>query len=348
MTPIRVAFFTQGVRTPSARFRVEQLLPSLAERAIDSTILPASPSNQGELARYAPPPGLRREVLRAAAVPARIAQLRHYRDHDVAFIQKPLIFYPTSVLERWLSKRLPTVFDVDDAIHLKHAGLGRHHLRGIVDTVERVIVGNAHLAEVVDRPEKVTIIPTVVDSSRYTLRPDPERPFTIGWTGLSHNLAELEPLVPVLKSVLRETGGKLLLLSERFDAPWIRELPVEAMSWSPENEVAALGAVHVGLMPLRDTPFNRGKCGFKLIQYMARGIPSIAPPVGANREILRDGVDGFLANDLGEWRDALMALARAPERRAAMGRAARARVEERYSVSAVTPKYVELFRRLAV
>lgn len=346
MTSLRGLFLTQGVRTPSARFRAEQLFAPLRSAGVECTVRPANPSNQGELATYAPPPGLRRELLRIAAVPARMRQLQDVSGFDFAFIQKPLIFFPYTGFERRLSKRLPTVFDMDDAVHLKHRGLGRRQVAGIAESVQHIIVGNGHLAEVIGKPEKTTVIPTVVDADRFDVRPVPEGPFTIGWTGLSHNLQELQPFRGVLRSFLEKVGGRLLIISERGDHPALEGLPVEFVRWSPEAEVRGLAQAHVGLMPLADTPFNRGKCGFKLIQYMARGIPAIASPVGANKEIVQDGQNGLLAGTSEHLEAALERLRTDADLAGRLAIAARKTVEERYSVRAVIPKYLEVFEAI--
>lgn len=345
-----VGFFTQGTRTPSARFRVHQFLPHFARVGLPHALYAANPSNQGELSGFAPPPGLRRELLRLAAVPARLAQLgRHARAHDIVFVQKPLIFFPTSAPERWAAARRPVVFDVDDSVHLKHGRFGRERIRRVVASASHIIAGNEHLAEVMGAPDKTTIIPTVVDAERYTPRPTPTGRFTIGWTGISHNLRELEPFAEMLARVLRETDAQLLLVAERFDTPWLKRLPAERLvtvKWSPASETSALAQVHVGLMPLAKTDFNLGKCGFKLIQYMARGIPGIATPWGANTSIVRHGVDGYLADTVDAWEDALMTLGRDPALRERLGRAARERFESNYSIAAVLPRFLEVFRRV--
>jgi glycosyltransferase involved in cell wall biosynthesis len=223
---------------------------------------------------------------------------------------------------------------------------GRRWIDEIVAACSYTIAGSRHLAEQIGAPDRTLVIPTVVDTKRYAPRPPPEGPFTIGWTGIAHNLQELEPLVPVLEQVLRRTSGRLLLVAERFSAPWLRRLPVETVPWSPEAELDALSRMHVGLMPLADSEFNRGKCAFKLIQYMARGIPAVASPVGANQEVVRHGLDGFLANTPGEWLEALQTLHSEPDAAREMGRAARSRIESAYSVQAVIGRYVELFRAL--
>lgn len=340
-----VAFYTQGLRTPSSRFRVEQLLPALRERGLDCSVYAANPSNQGETLRWSPPAGALRSALRLLAVPSRLWQVPSALEHDVVVFQKPLLAFPCARLEREIARNRPCVFDLDDALYLK--ANGRRWIGDIVDVCERVIVGNAHLAEQIDAPDRTLVIPTVVDTSRYRPRPPPDGPFTIGWSGIEHNMRELEPLVPVLKSVLGETKGRLLLVSERFSASWLKELPVEMVTWTPDAEVEALGSMHVGIMPLADTEFNRGKCAFKLIQCMARAIPVIASPVGANREVVRHGRDGILARHPSQWAGALLSLFNEPAAALSMGKEARHRIDSAYSVNAVIGHYVDLFRTLS-
>jgi glycosyltransferase involved in cell wall biosynthesis len=340
-----VAFYTQGLRTPSSRFRVEQLLPGLRDHGLECTVYAANPSNQGEVQSWSPPPGLVRAALRLAAVPRRVCQVPWALRHDVVVFQKPLLPFPSARLERAVARQRPCVFDLDDALYLKTNG--RRWIRDIVEVCERVIVGNRHLAEWIDVPERTVVIPTVVDTWRYRPRPPLSGPFTIGWSGISHNLRELEPLVPVLEEVLRRTRGRLLLVAERFSAAWLRALPVDTVQWSPQAEIEALGRMHVGLMPLADTEFNRGKCAFKLLQYMARGVPVVASPVGANRDIVRHGTDGFLASTHAQWRDGLHAVYENADAAQSMGKQGRQRVEAAYSVSAVIERYADLFRALS-
>lgn len=340
-----IAFYTQGLRTPSSRFRVEQLLPALRERGLKCEVYAANPSNQGETLHWSPPAGALRSALRLLAVPSRLWQVPLAHKHDVVVFQKPLLPFPSPRLERDIARKRPCVFDLDDALYLKTNG--RRWIRDIVDVCERVIVGNRHLAERMDAPGRTLIIPTVVDTNRYRPRPPPRGTFTIGWSGIEHNMRELEPWLPTLESVLKETKGRLLLVSERFSAPWLKRLPVEMVKWTPEAEVEALDRVHVGVMPLADTEFNRGKCAFKLIQCMARAIPVVASPVGANREVVRHGTDGFLARSPSQWSESLLSLFYEPAAALAMGKEARQRIESAYSVRAVIGRYVDLFHSLA-
>jgi glycosyltransferase involved in cell wall biosynthesis len=237
------------------------------------------------------------------------------------------------------------VFDFDDAIFHNRWGLEKYKLRRIINAAAQVVTGNRYLAEFAAAPEKTTIIPTVVDEKRYTVRPDPDGPFTIVWTGLSHNLRELAPYREALRRALAETQGTLVIVSDALLPGVVDGLPVEFIRWSPQNEVSALARGHVGIMPLGDTPYNRGKCAFKLIQYMARAIPVIASPVGANVEVVREGVDGLHARTPDDWTAAILELARDRERRMRFGAAGRARIESAYSVTAVVPTYASVIER---
>lgn len=341
-----VLFFTQGRRVPSSRFRVQQIVPRLRDAGWPCTIAAPHPSVHGDIG-WSWVHGKRRELLRPLSVISRLFALPHIHNHEIVFIQRPLVRYGTIALEMLVTRWRPSIFDMDDALFHNAFGLEGIQIRRIVDRVRHVIVGNSYLADFVNRPEKTTIIPTVVDTDRYQPRPDPDGQFTIGWTGISSNLRELDLIAKPLARVLAETKGKLLIVADRCDVPWLKKLPMEFVRWSPQTEVDALSRVHVGIMPLVDRPYNRGKCGFKLIQYMARGIPVVATPLGANAEIVRDGVDGWHARSPERWVEALIEMARNPERRQRSGIVARERIEQHYSIDAVVPLYLEVLERVA-
>lgn len=344
---MRIGFYTQGVKVASSRFRAGQLLPGLAAHGIQGTLIPARPSVQGDV-DLPWVHGWRRELFRPFSIASRLSQLHLATRFDLLFLQRPMLKYPTTLPEEIVTRLRPSIFDMDDAIFHNYLGLEGWRIRRILNLVRHVIVGNRYLAEFVGDPARTTIIPTVVDTHRFVPRTDPgDIPFTIGWTGGANNLIELEPIVPALREVLQETGGRLLIVCDHLQGSFLRGLPVDFVRWNPDVEVGALAGMHVGLMPLRDTPYNRGKCGFKAIQYMARAIPVVASPVGVNAEVVRHGEDGFLPASLDDWREALRTLARDPTLRARMGASGRGRAQAEYSLDAVVPRYVDLFRRIA-
>jgi glycosyltransferase involved in cell wall biosynthesis len=167
---------------------------------------------------------------------------------------------------------------------------------------------------------------------------------TLGWIGTNGNLPELERIVPALDELADRVPLRLLVISGR-DLGVGANFPVENRRWSLGTQISDLLEVDVGLMPLGDTRVDRGKCGFKLIQYMGLGIVSVASAVTTNREIVTDGVDGFLVEPGDSW---LEALERAVDRRRdfpGIGSAARSTIQGAYSFEAHAPRYVNLIRR---
>lgn len=341
---VKVLFLTQGKIVPSSRFRVQQFIPGLEALGFRCTVLPCEPSTRGEIDGWRLN-AVARQFVRPFSVVGRIRQLSHVADHDVVVIQKPLLRYGFIGFERWIARRKATILDIDDALFHNAWGLEGIQTRRLGRWMTHIVAGNQYLADFFKAPEKTTIIPTVVDTERYLLREDPEGPFTIGWTGIAGNLIQLKAIVPTLERVLNLTHGRLLIVCDEAPPPWMRHLPVEFRRWTPETETTALGEFHVGLMPLSSSPYQLGKCGFKLIQYMARGIPVIASPVGVNQQIVTADV-GFLASTPAEWTRALEALSNDSRMRSEMGAAGRRRVEKFYSLKAALPLWSSVLSKV--
>ena len=250
----------------------------------------------------------------------------------------------------------PVVYDFDDAIFHQYdnhrnifvrAMLGGK-LKPLLRRVSASSCGNAYLKAYAERfCDNSEILPTVVDTNLYRPAPECTRggPVTIGWIGSPSTWLQLKPIVPLL-----------LRLREKFDlhirvvgAGCVEEhFPeVDFIDWSEENEVFELQKMDIGIMPLPDEPWARGKCGYKLIQYMACGLPVVASPVGVNAEIVSHGENGFLASTEEEWHESLTRLAADPDLRRAMGVAGRARIESEFSLKVQAPRMVELLKSVA-
>ncbi len=250
------------------------------------------------------------------------------------------------------------VFDVDDAIYVrKPRRLGepadesawrQRKFDATCRLVDVVAAGNDVLAEVARRSApRVEILPTSIEVGAYraTSLPDTAPP-TIAWVGSPENLVYLEMIRPALaRLATRHRELTLKVICSAF--PDWPELRIERIVWSPESEVSALAAAHIGIMPLSDDAWARGKCAFKLLQYMAAALPCVASPVGANAEAVIDGVTGLHARDLGDWERCLDALIVAPDLRARFGAAGYVHVQSRYAMSAFRERYAELLARLA-
>jgi glycosyltransferase involved in cell wall biosynthesis len=255
-----------------------------------------------------------------------------------------------------LSRR--RVFDVDDAIYVrKPRRLGdpvdesiwrRRKFAATCRWVDVVAAGNDVLAAAA-RPaaRAIAVLPTSIDTSKYrATTASPKDPPTIAWIGSPENLIYLEMIRPALaRLAARHPTLKLRVISSQFpDWPGIH---IERIPWSSQTEAQALAGAHIGVMPLTDDEWSRGKCAFKLLQYMAASLPCVASPVGANTEAVQDGVTGFHARSNEDWERALERLMVSADLRAALGAAGLAHVEKRYALRAYQAGYVALLRRLA-
>jgi glycosyltransferase involved in cell wall biosynthesis len=214
-----------------------------------------------------------------------------------------------------------------------------------------VTVGNAYLAEYARRyNEDVFLVRTGIEASRYPAiaMPTDDAPFRIVWTGSHSTLAHLESIREALVELGRRRSTRLRVICDVPPAVSFEGIEVEFVRWSAAREVADLAAGHVGIMPLPDTPFTRGKCGLKAIQYMAIGRPAVVSPVGINREIVRDGENGLWASTEAEWISQLERLAADPALRARLGAAARRTIlEEGYTADVSAAAYAAVVRKVA-
>ena len=288
----------------------------------------------------------------------RLLALFHARRFDVLIIEKELFPFLPAAAERFLrASGVPYLVDYDDALFHRYDQHGNPLVRGLlgrkVDVVMRqaavVVAGNSYLAERARKAgaKDVEIIPTVVDTEHYTLAGKrPKGPPVVGWIGTPQTSRYLLPLIPVFEQLRQAMPVRFVAVGARAED--FAGTPVEAWPWSEETEVASIQSFHIGIMPLDDTPWERGKCGYKLIQYMACGLPVVASPVGVNEEIVSHGENGFLANTLEEWKQSLERLVGMdPATRAAMGSVGRTRVERWYSLQIQAPRLLEALRKAA-
>jgi glycosyltransferase involved in cell wall biosynthesis len=211
-----------------------------------------------------------------------------------------------------------------------------------------VIVGNDYLGERARQAgaRRVELLPTVVDTSRYTVTlTAPSQPLTIGWMGSPSTAPYLHFVAPVLQRMIDSYGLRVVAIGANPDQ--LRGLAFEVRSWSEELEVDEIHRFDIGIMPLPDEPFERGKCGYKLIQYMACGKPVVASAVGTNTILVRQGINGFLARTELEWLEALEYLVNDPPLRHRMGTSGRMMVEREYSLRATAPRLAGLLRSVA-
>ncbi|MEZ4677695.1 MAG: glycosyltransferase family 4 protein [Caldilineaceae bacterium] len=248
----------------------------------------------------------------------------------------------------------PVIYDFDDAIYLPRSSKANRWVSwlkqpgktaDIVRLSKHVIVGNRVLHEYAAQYNStVTIIPSSVDMATYTMRPQSSpstAPVTIGWVGSGTNLEYLEALAPILQTIGETFAVQVRIVGGTVALPGVM---VTCQPWRLTREIADLHSFDIGIMPLSDDPWTRGKGGFKAIQYMGVGLPVVASPVGINTEIITHGVNGFLADTPAEWQQALATLVRDATLRCELGRAGRATVAAHYSTQVNAPKLLEVIQ----
>lgn len=282
---------------------------------------------------------------------ARVRQLRLTGEYDAVVLQRRLLpRWQIALLRRWARY---IVFDFDDAVLFRdsydHRGpssprrLAR--FTATVRAADVVIAGNDFLADCAlragARPERVRVIPTCVDPSIY--KPTGGSGRTDGldlvWIGSSSTLQGLERQKPLWERMAREVPGlRMRVVCDRF--PDLGAMPVVEVPWAEETEAASLTGGDAGVTWVPDDVWSRGKCGLKVLQYQAAGLPVLANPVGVHPEMVTPGKTGFLPKSPGEWAEAARTLAGEAALRRRMGAAARDSVEKNYAVSAWEPAFV--------
>ncbi len=278
----------------------------------------------------------------------RLGVLLHARKFDLIWIEKELFPWLPFFIDNAFQPRIPYVADYDDAIFhnydIHHRQIVSRLLGTKIDKVMAnagvVTVGNEYLASRARQAgaKRVEVLPSVVDIAKYPgiINKIEEGSFTIGWIGSPGTAKHLLEAETALKQVCKNRGGRVVLVGAGENP--FSGLMATIRDWDEATETMEIGNFDVGIMPLPDNPWERGKCGFKLIQYMACGKPVVASPVGVNREIVVDGVNGFLASTPKEWVEALLRLKADPELRRAMGEKGRRMVEEKYCLQVTAPR----------
>lgn len=317
---------------PSSRLRALNCLPAYRAAGIETTVMPI-PSN---------PVG-------------RIRMLRAVAANDVVLIQKKTSFRPLELaLMKWLNPRI--VFDMDDAVmfhELEHRQplTGKNLIKFIrtVNHCAAVVAGNQFLAKFAEpNCSRVYVLPTPIDTVRYKVKEHTgsSEKVVVGWIGVGGNLHYLKRLEPVFQRLCAEFDQVYLkIVSNDFiDMDGVRIIKEK---WALDSEIESLRSFDIGIMPLDDTHWARGKCGYKILQYMGVGMPVVASPVGINSEFIRPGEAGFLAADEKEWYQGLRALVISPESRKSMGLRGRQLVEDRYSQTRYAAAYAEILGQVA-
>ncbi len=342
------------------RFRLSQYVPYLESQGFDVTISSFYTRDFFRLV-YRPGHFLRKSAAFLRLLKERWKVLGDLDRYDLVWLYREAVPAGPPSIERRIAKRgVPIVYDFDDAIFLpssSDANKAFAFLKNpgrtaeIIKFSQHVMVGNSFLAGYARRfNNAVTVVPTVVDTTRFVPRQDrdrvPETGPVVGWIGSPTTFHYLESMAGLLRDVATRHRFTLKVsgAGKRVECDGVH---VQDVPWSLDEEVRLFNTCDIGVYPLDDDDWARGKCGFKAIQFMACGVPVVAAAVGVNREIIRDGENGFLASSRAEWTEKLERLLTDAPLRERFARAGRQTIEERYSLRVTAPRLAGILRSAA-
>src|SRR5687768_3018899 len=356
MKPMRILALMPGLydTSPGQRYRLEQWDPLLRQRGVEITY---APFEDYELHSIVYKPGQLGKKLQLVTrnLARRLSTIGEAKNYDLVYVFREAALLGPPIFERLIAQqRTPFVFDFDDAIFVSYRSPSNGYLsylkfasktKTICRLAAHVMVGNPYLAEYARQVnDHVTIIPTTIDTQRYHVPPpkNSNGPLVIGWTGSHSTVQHLDTLRGALKKLAAQEKFRLRVIGTPvYDCP---PIDVEAMRWRAKTEVDDLEPIDIGIMPLPEDKWSKGKCGAKALQFMGMGIPTVCSPVGVNSEIIQDDENGFLASTEDEWVDKLSRLLRSAELRRRLGHAGRVTVEQKYSAISQAPKVYEVFK----
>lgn len=339
--------------SPGQRYRMEQWEPLLRERGVD---IHYEPFECEQLHGLLYKPGLFGQKLRlvASALSRRLATIRKMADFDVVYLFREAALLGPPIFERLVHQSgIPIVFDFDDAIFVSYRSPANGYLSylkfaGKTKTICRlaahVMVGNPYLADYARQVnDHVTVIPTTIDTDKYKPLPRAESAVpVIGWTGSYSTVQHLDTLRGALQKLAKQQSFRLRVIgTPTYKIPGVE---VEASIWKADTELEDLSSIDIGVMPLPDDAWSKGKCGLKALQFMALGIPTICSPVGVNTDIIQDNENGMLAGSEDEWVEKMSRLLQSRETRERLGQAGRMTVQEWYSAKTQAPRVYDIFR----
>jgi glycosyltransferase involved in cell wall biosynthesis len=328
---MKILFLVQDLDVAASRYRVLQYLPYLREHGVQATVLPFQKGFFKKLKLF-----------------------KSVNEYDILFIQRKR--FPILWLKYIRKNARRIVYDFDDSVMYRNSKAANPEsntrvkmFKNMVNASDYVIAGNEYLQKnTTPFTHNVTIIPSPIDMSLYPLKKYSEKNdnITLGWIGATGSIHYLEKMKPVFEALGKKYEDLRLkiICNVFFDCD---NITVEKKLWSEQEEVADIQSFDIGLMPLMDDPWSHGKCGLKILQCLATGVPVVCSPAGVNKEIVKNGVHGFWANTREEWIEKLEILINDPDRRERMGMEGRKRVIEHYSLEANAPRMLKIFQQLS-
>lgn len=347
-------------RSPGQRYRIEQYISFLAEAGFEcqSSVL-ITPRQDVFFYR----PG--HHVAKLGALLShywqRRSELREIKTYDLVFIFREALLTRHTFFERGVARAgVPILFDLDDAIWLPNVSQANRRFgflkdpektHRILPLASLVFAGNSYLADHVRAYNpNVWIVPTTIDTDLHkpgrSENNAADAPIVIGWSGSHTTLPHFRLVEPALAHIKQQYGSRVRFVVMGDAGYQNEELGIQGLAWSEKAEVPTLNSFDIGIMPLPDDEWSKGKCGLKALAYMAMETATVASPVGVNTEIIQHGQNGLLASSQADWVHQLSRLIEDAELRKRLGRAARQTVIERYSVHSQRDRYLQAFRQL--
>lgn len=342
---------------PSQRFRVEQMLPVLDEAGISYTLAPFMTEQTWKILYKGGSPvakatGIFKSFLKRWKTVLFDVPKYHYVfvHREAAPLGPPMFEWITTKL--WRKKM---IFDFDDAIWIPNTSTENKiaamlkafwKVKYICRWTYKAAGGNDYLCRFATKSgaRQAVRIPTIVDTdNRYVPQPKrKDKQLIIGWTGSHSTLKYIDAVIPVLQQLQETYDFTFRVIADKEPSLPLKNW--EFVPWNPASEIQDLSGIDIGIMPLTDDPWSEGKCGFKLIQYMALGIPAVASPVGVNKVIIEDGKNGFIAAYNAAWKEWLEKLIRDEPLRSSMGQNGRTKIVAEYSLASQKQPFLNLFR----
>lgn len=352
----RIAFIVQlpkGV-SPGQRFRFELWEPTLHQHKIHVDTFPFLDAKTHKVI-YKPGHTLKKITGVVSGFFRRLFLLPRLLQYDYIMLQREFAPVGPPIFE-WICAKVlnrKIIYDFDDAIWIQNTS-GENKLANwfkafwkIKHSIKwsyKVVPGNDYLANYARKyNDKVVLIPTCVDTAHVhnKIKQHHDGKLIVGWTGSHSTLKYLDDLIPAIKALQEEMDFTFLVIADKNPELDLKDW--EFVKWNAATEIDDLLKMDIGVMPLTPDEWSEGKCGFKLIQYLSLGIPALASPVGVNKVIIEQGVNGYLCENTEEWKKHLKELLANTSLRTEMGAAGRRKVVNHYSIQSQTEKYLQLF-----
>ncbi|HQV00489.1 MAG TPA: glycosyltransferase family 4 protein [Bacteroidia bacterium] len=339
-------------RAPSQRFRFEQYIRIWQQAGYRCTMAPLI-SEHTDTIFYHPSSLFRKALLFANLLFIRLKHVIQSSAYDIVFIQREAFMTGTTFFEKQFKRSgAKIIYDFDDAIwhhdvseaNKKFALLKRPQKTAqIIAMSDLVIAGNYYLKQyALQYNQQVLIIPTTIDTNNYIKKavPRTKSGICIGWSGSVTTIKHFILAVPVLERLKKHCGHNIYFKVIGDDTYLNEALEIQGIKWNEATEIDDLSEIDIGIKPLPNDEWSKGKCGLKGLQYMALEIPTVMAAVGVNTEIIVEGVNGYLAEDENMWFEKILALINQPQLRQKMGKAARQTVIEKYSIHSQQQNYL--------